>query len=59
MKNIKIKLINIVIGTTVTTIIKGQNNHTMNNNNGVEDICRLVGLPTHSSLSPPPTGWVV
>ena len=38
--------IKIVNGTTVTTITKGQNNHTFNNNNKytVEDMCRLIGL---------------
>ena len=44
--NIKIIRIKIVNGTTVTTITKGQNNHTLNNNNKhtVEDMCRLIGL---------------
>ena len=38
--------IQIVNGTTVTTITKGQNNQTFNNNNKdtVEDMYRLVGL---------------
>ena len=43
MKIIRMKIVN---GTTVTTITKGQNNHTLNNNNKytVEDMRRLVGL---------------
>ena len=38
--------IKIVNGTTVTTITKGQNNHTFNNNNmhTVEYMCRMIGL---------------
>ena len=49
MKIIRIKTVN---GTTVTTITKGQNNHTLNNNNKhtVEDMCRLIGLMAGSNV---------
>ena len=68
---IRIKMINL---TTVTTITKGQNNHTLNNNHkhrghvqvgwSVRHCPSFYGrqqcsaLPTHSSLRPPPTGRV-
>ena len=28
----------------MSTIIKGKNDHTLNNDNGIGDMCRLVGL---------------
>ena len=48
----KIIRMNIVNGTTVTTITKGQNNHTFNNNkkHTVEDMCRLIGLKAGSNV---------